>query len=156
MQILVAQVDFSELSELVVRHAGQLARAFDAELLLLHVAADQPEVDDPRAPAWQQEARLARREEDQRMLDALKGTLGDKQIRCKAKVVEGRVVETILDQTPDSSDCWLVVGSHGRSAMYKSLVGSVTDAILRAARCPVVVIPPQAILSNGEQGESHS
>ena len=35
----------------------------------------------------------------------------------------------------------IVVGSHGRSAMYQLLVGSVSEGVLHKSECPIVVVP---------------
>ena len=35
----------------------------------------------------------------------------------------------------------IVAGSHGHTALYELLVGSVTAAVIRKAPCPVLLIP---------------
>ncbi len=35
----------------------------------------------------------------------------------------------------------IVVGSHGNSGLYKALIGSISEAIIKQATCPVLVIP---------------
>ena len=35
------------------------------------------------------------------------------------------------------------MGSHGHGAIYELLVGSVTEGVLRKARCPVLVVPSE-------------
>jgi len=35
----------------------------------------------------------------------------------------------------------IVMGSHGHGALYELLVGSITQGVLKAAKCPVVVVP---------------
>jgi nucleotide-binding universal stress UspA family protein len=37
-----------------------------------------------------------------------------------------------------------VMGSHGHTAFYDLLVGSTTHAVLKRAKCPVVIVPPRA------------
>jgi hypothetical protein len=37
---------------------------------------------------------------------------------------------------------FIVVGTRGRGAFTSALLGSVSNEIVRAARCPVVVVPP--------------
>ncbi|MBI3746501.1 MAG: universal stress protein, partial [Chloroflexi bacterium] len=36
----------------------------------------------------------------------------------------------------------IVVGTHGRRGLARALMGSVAEATVRYARCPVVVVPP--------------
>jgi nucleotide-binding universal stress UspA family protein len=47
---------------------------------------------------------------------------------------------TRLTEAADDADL-LVVGSHGRGRLYHAVLGSVAEACIRLAQCPVVVIP---------------
>jgi nucleotide-binding universal stress UspA family protein len=46
----------------------------------------------------------------------------------------------LLEQAKNAS--MVVVGSHGRGAVLGAVVGSVSQAIIRHAQCPVVVVRP--------------
>jgi nucleotide-binding universal stress UspA family protein len=35
----------------------------------------------------------------------------------------------------------VVMSTHGRSGLSRMLIGSVTDRLVRAAKCPVLVVP---------------
>lgn len=39
----------------------------------------------------------------------------------------------------------LVVGSHGRGALLRSALGSVSSSLMRSADCPVAVVRPRAL-----------
>jgi nucleotide-binding universal stress UspA family protein len=39
----------------------------------------------------------------------------------------------------------LVVGSHGRGALLRAALGSVSSSLLRSAPCPVVVVRPRPV-----------
>jgi nucleotide-binding universal stress UspA family protein len=56
-----------------------------------------------------------------------------------AEVVEG-VTSDVLVRASDEADL-LVLGSHGHTRMYHAVLGSVAEACIRAATCPVLVIP---------------
>jgi nucleotide-binding universal stress UspA family protein len=58
-----------------------------------------------------------------------------------ALLVHGATVETILKEASDLDVDMIVVGSHGRGAMYQLLVGSVSEGIIHKSRYPVLVIP---------------
>jgi nucleotide-binding universal stress UspA family protein len=53
------------------------------------------------------------------------------------------VVEIIDQASRDSSDL-IVMGTRGRSGVARAVLGSVTERVLRQARCPVMTIPPAA------------
>jgi nucleotide-binding universal stress UspA family protein len=50
-------------------------------------------------------------------------------------------VRTILDQAARVSADYVVMGSHGHTALYDLLVGSTTHGVLLRAPCPVVITP---------------
>jgi nucleotide-binding universal stress UspA family protein len=50
-------------------------------------------------------------------------------------------VDAILTEAKDVGADMIVVGSHGRGAMYQLLVGSVSEGVLHRSRLPVLVIP---------------
>ncbi|MEA3243534.1 MAG: universal stress protein, partial [Pseudomonadota bacterium] len=56
-------------------------------------------------------------------------------------LVHGATAETILKKASELDVDMIVVGSHGRGAMYQLLVGSVSEGILHNSRCPVLVVP---------------
>jgi nucleotide-binding universal stress UspA family protein len=59
-----------------------------------------------------------------------------------AEVIEGSPGET-LARAAGSADL-LVLGSHGHSRVRHTVLGSVSEACIRTATCPVVVIPAPA------------
>jgi nucleotide-binding universal stress UspA family protein len=54
-------------------------------------------------------------------------------------VIEGPAAE-VLGRAADDADL-LVLGDHGHGPLYHAVLGSVTEACIRSAICPVVVIP---------------
>ena len=53
-------------------------------------------------------------------------------------VLPGSAAPTLVDVSADAS--LLVVGSHGRTGWRKLMLGSVADAVVQHAVCPVVVV----------------
>ena len=41
----------------------------------------------------------------------------------------------------DTEADMIVMGSHGRGAVRQLLIGSVSEGVLRAAECPVLIVP---------------
>jgi nucleotide-binding universal stress UspA family protein len=60
-------------------------------------------------------------------------------VAIAAEAVHG-VTADVLVRASDDADL-LVLGSHGHTRMYHAVLGSVTEACIRAATCPVLVIP---------------
>jgi nucleotide-binding universal stress UspA family protein len=57
---------------------------------------------------------------------------------------------TIIDQAVSTQADLIVMGTHGRRGFKRLLLGSVTEAILREAPCPVLTVPPHTRASVSE------
>jgi nucleotide-binding universal stress UspA family protein len=55
-------------------------------------------------------------------------------------VWEGEPGESIIEAAEAESADLIVVGSHGRGAVGRFLIGSVSDHVVRQATCPVLVV----------------
>ncbi|MFS8498521.1 MAG: universal stress protein [Micromonosporaceae bacterium] len=55
------------------------------------------------------------------------------------EVVEGRPADVLAEASRDAD--LLVLGSHGHSRVWTTVLGSVAEETIRQAHCPVVVIP---------------
>ena len=142
MQKLVAAVDFSSVSRAVVEQAASLAEAYSAELTLIHVAPPEPdfvgyEVD--TKPIRDDRASDIRAEH--RALQAMADELRERGIAARAILIQGTAVEKIVAEAERLGADTIVVGSHGHGAIYRALLGSVSEGVVRAARRPVLVVP---------------
>lgn len=74
------------------------------------------------------------------MLDqAVSALTGDTPVA--SEVVEGRPAD-VLGAASREADL-LVLGSHGHSRVWTTVLGSVAEECIRTAQCPVVVIPAE-------------
>jgi nucleotide-binding universal stress UspA family protein len=55
-------------------------------------------------------------------------------------VITGNPVEVILDQAKHQKTDLLIVGTHGRRGMKRLMLGSVAEAVVRRAACPVFIV----------------
>lgn len=62
---------------------------------------------------------------------------------------EGKPVQEILDMAGSLPADLVVLGTHGRGALERSVIGSVAGAVLGRARCPVVTVPTHAVPASG-------
>ncbi|MEY2831959.1 MAG: hypothetical protein RLZZ574_1217, partial [Cyanobacteriota bacterium] len=58
-------------------------------------------------------------------------------------LVQGATIETILREASKLRADMIIIGSHGHGALYRALVGNVTEGVIRKALCPILVIPAQ-------------
>jgi nucleotide-binding universal stress UspA family protein len=142
---ILCPIDFSDCSNNALQQAGALARWFRAELTALHV-------DEARAP---QKSRVEQpaagssvaRSEREKMLEQVKEALGPAgkkaEFRGVALLREGRPAEEIVKCATESGADLIVMGTHGRSGFERLMLGSVAEAVVRRAPCPVLTASPR-------------
>ena len=62
-------------------------------------------------------------------------------LRASTLVLEGPIVERLLDAVGQAKATVVVMGSHGRGPLARLLRGSTTDGLLRRSTVPVVIAP---------------
>lgn len=142
MRSILVPIDFSEVTERVVERAAALATAFSSKLCLLHVAAP-----DPAFVGWEPGPDIVRHEratglrDEHRRIQEMAESLRSAGIDAQALLIQGPTIETILDRATKLDADVIVVGSHGHGALYRALLGSVSEGILRRSACPVLIVP---------------
>jgi nucleotide-binding universal stress UspA family protein len=141
-QILVA-VDFSPVTGAVLAVTRDLATGHAAAVHLVHVAPPEPAFVGHALDAPEMRDVVARElREEHRRLHALAADLGRAGLAVTALCIQGPTVEKIVGLAERIGADLVVVGSHGRGALARALLGSVSEGVLRQAPCPVLVVPP--------------
>ena len=141
MKLLVC-VDLSESTEIIVKKIEEIAEALPAKVWLLHNAVPEPDfVEFKVDPLAARESLAKKFHVEHRQIQDLANQLRKVGVDTTALLVHGATVETILKEASDLAVDMIVVGSHGRGAMYQLLMGSVSEAVLHKSRFPVLVIP---------------
>jgi len=140
---IVTAIDFSDTTSGIISVTRKMAKVMNASVCLVHVAAPNPDFVGYEAGPDVVRDQVAReyREEHTR-LQGLAQELRDQGIKTKALLVQGGTAESLLEQAHKQQCDILIVGSHGRGAVADLIVGSVSGAIIRSAKCPVTVVPP--------------
>jgi nucleotide-binding universal stress UspA family protein len=130
---ILVPTDFSAPSEAALAYGRTLANQFDAALHLLHIAenpflratvADRRSIEN--APGRWLEERLT--DDDRR--------------RGAVTVVENsdEPAKEILQYAQSANIDLIVIGTHGRTGLARLVLGSVAEAVVRAAPCPVLTV----------------
>ncbi|WP_121820710.1 universal stress protein [Halostella salina] len=141
-RILVA-TDGSENAGRATRHALELARQHDAELHALYVIETRTGYDN--AIVDPEVVRQNLREEGEAALSAIEAS-PDAEVSVTTVIREGVPHDELLTYAEEQKVDLVVVGAKGRSAFKTILLGSTTEALLRADTVPVLVI-------HGETGD---
>lgn len=76
-----------------------------------------------------------------RQLTLLVDKLTAKGSRARSQQMIGSAVESIIATAKELKADYIVMGSHGHTALYDLLVGGTTHGVLKKAPCPVVIVP---------------
>ena len=141
MKLLVC-VDLSESTEIIVKKVEEMTRELPAKVWLLHNAVPEPDVVEFKVDPQAARESLAKKfHVEHRQIQELANRMRMAGVDTTALLVHGATVETILKEASELEVDMIVVGSHGRGAMYQLLMGSVSEAILHESRLPVLVVP---------------
>lgn len=134
--ILLA-TDGSERAATAARHAIELARRYGATLHAVYVIETRIGYDN--AIVDPEEVRRNFRSEGREALATIESSAGD-GISVVTSILEGIPEEELLGYIDVNDIDVIVMGAKGRSAFKTILLGSTTEAILRADVVPVLVI----------------
>ncbi len=137
--ILVA-LDFNPISEHALAYAVDLAERLGARLTVLHVysLAVLMALDGEYLPTANGAANKA--EEAQKHLDAALVPLAGRKVAIHSVLRVGEAGEEICAQAKELGADMVVVGTHGRGALGRALLGSVAQSVLHASTVPVLTV----------------
>jgi nucleotide-binding universal stress UspA family protein len=137
-KILLA-TDGSEEGRLAATTAADVAARTDSELHVVHVGEVRPVYHPERHgyPARYEELR----EEARRLLEGQVDEIGSTGgTVAKAHLRMGRPEEEIILLGEETGANLIVMGSRGLGGIRRTLMGSVSDSVVRHAHCPVLVV----------------
>ncbi|MFN3875724.1 MAG: universal stress protein [Flavobacteriales bacterium] len=144
MRTLLAAIDFSPVSDRVIELGAQLARLNSGKLWLLHVAAPEPDfVGFKTGPQSVRDHLAAELRKAHAELQEKTARLAADGLDAAALMVQGPAAETILHEAGRLGADAIVVGSHGHGALFRAIVGSVSEQVLADSRVPVIVVPSE-------------
>lgn len=73
-------------------------------------------------------------------LDAIKTSVGDKNINISTEVLFGSPESRIVETAEEIKADLIIVGSHGYGSWERLLLGSVSDSVVHHAPCSVLVV----------------
>lgn len=125
--------DFSHTGDKALDLATSLARQRDAVLLIVHV-------EEPPAAYGGGEMYYGMpdpaTEDLKKMLSEIVPT--DPQVRHEHRLITGDPATAIARVAEEEGAELIVMGTHGRTGLLRLLMGSVAEAVVRRAPCPVL------------------
>ncbi len=137
---ILVPIDFSPSSHSALDAAAELAEKFHAEIFLLNVIPEFPNVSLPDSITEAAVVEKARQEADDRFAVSQKA-LGARGIIVKSSVeVSNDVAGTILEAIESELADMVVITTHGLSGWYPQVFGSIAEKVVKLAQCPLLLL----------------
>lgn len=148
--------DLSRNSAYAFFHAVDMAKKYDARIVILHTIEPIRHVyaDGGGVVAIEAMLQKAKKEERETDIEQIKKHLGEFCRKVEAQICPpcvdlvseilvpvGYPVEEILKAADDEGCDAIVLGTHGKGLLRRTFLGSVAVAVLERTRKPVFVIP---------------
>jgi len=137
---ILCPTDFSAIAEKAVEYAVFLASSHNAELQLLHVVDHLHGFDNylilsmtPDEIAERMEGHA--NEDLSEVVNQIKET-----VKIQKAVRHGKASVQIVEMAKETKADLIVIGTHGRTGLSHVIIGSVAEAVIRHAHCPVLVV----------------
>jgi nucleotide-binding universal stress UspA family protein len=137
---ILCPVDFSSFAKAALAEGAELAQSLGSQLCVLH-AYQNPAYLLPMAgyvgPAGDVVAQVRKQLGEE--LDELVTEYRARGLKIQTLVLEGVPYKTIVDYATEWGADLIAMGTHGRTGLSHMLAGSVTERVVRLARCSVLV-----------------
>lgn len=116
-------LDGSKLAEKAAVAAAELARLCSAELIFLRVCPGESAV-----------------KEAANYLDYISTAAREEGLRVRSEAYIGDPDKRIVEVAEEEDIDLIIMSSHGRTGISRSVFGSVAETVMRNSNCPVMVV----------------
>lgn len=143
IQKILCPTDFSESSRHAIDVARELAKFFNAELILINVISDVPTPPEEIPTGFDIDGyRKALVTSSQSSLKKIARRIDDNNdIRVRSLALQGNPSERITREARKQDVDLIVISSHSTGKRGGLVFGSVAEKALRLTPCPVLVVP---------------
>lgn len=135
---VLVPLDFSELSDTVLRYGVELTRP-GGTTVLLHVLEPLPlHFESAFGTFVNTEGLMRIRENAEKLLEEAKAKYPERNFVTELK--EGKASSLVLDAAKRHGVDLIVMGTHGRGGLEHLFLGSVAARVVRRASCPVMTV----------------
>ena len=142
-KILVA-VDGSKPSFRASTYAIDLAKTYDAELIILDIVSPiiYGHFEYANIERMQETERIEKEKAQEEVVDKVKQEAIEKKVSAKSDVLikYTSVVKEIVEYAEKMKVDMIVIGSRGTTGFKKLLLGSVASGVVTYSHCPVLVV----------------
>ena len=140
---ILTPIDRSGYKEKILAYAVSLGKAWGAELTVIHVIDPGRSVPGGRVKEKEREREEeAKRQAEVLLLNTIDPLIRKEGINIKKEVIEesDTVEKAIIDYAKTNNIDVIVIGTKGMTAVEEYFFGSVANAVIHHAHCPVFAI----------------
>lgn len=145
---ILVPLDGSKTAETILPSVVRLARESQAKVVLFTVESPTPSTGktNPSSSMGNTPATLGRPDQQMKAyLDSAANMLAGLGVTATTVAATGDAAEEILAYATDNACDLIAMSTRGRSALRRGLMGSVTDAVVRASNVPVLAVGPKSV-----------
>jgi nucleotide-binding universal stress UspA family protein len=146
---ILVPTDFSETADQALRYASGLARGLGAKLTIVYADPFVPPVDfSATVGAWDEFSFISLQARAQDHLRIAAEANVDPAVAYDIAIRVDPPLDGILGEARASEADLIVMGTHGRTGFRRLIIGSVTEAVMRYAKVPVIAVPAHIVTSS--------
>jgi nucleotide-binding universal stress UspA family protein len=139
---ILCTTDFSDPSFKALIAADEFAKRFEASVMVLHVVEEIPVLPAlPTNPAI--DVPLYQEKLKEMAMITLETVVKDrfrKKVSPELIVEQGKAAEEIVKTAAEKGANMIIIGTHGETGFRHLVLGSVTEKVVRLAKCPVLTV----------------
>jgi nucleotide-binding universal stress UspA family protein len=135
---ILVTTDFSEGTNRALDYAFSIAQECQAKITLMHVI-------DERAPDTLEAGELSLAASARQQLEKLIPEEALDWCDSAVRVEFGNPYQVISNTLASDNIDLLVMNIHGKGMLDRALLGSTAERLVRAARCPIMLVPPAKV-----------
>ena len=142
MKNILVSIDFNNNEKLLIDKALEMAKAFDAKIWLLHVAAPEPEfIGFGVGPQYVRDGRADDLRKEHRLIADYADLIRLENQECEGLLIQGATIDMIMEEARKLEIDLIITGHHEHNILYKAFFGSVASGVIKKANIPVLVVP---------------
>jgi len=142
---ILVPLDGSELAEVALPYAGELAGRLGSEVTLIHVCESTEQQYHNMHQIYLQKMAEVTKQYIKKYVERPDAA----SIAVKAELLNGHPAEQILDFAEKQRIDLIVIATQGRSGIQRWVLGSVADKVVNAAKQPVLLIRARGVHHHG-------
>ncbi len=140
MKTIFAAIDLNSNVDSILAAASDFARHYEAELILATVETELPGSEGAAEEEVEADIQAAYGDAVAQ-LQAMANDLVNQGVNCRALMLEGKAVDQLVQAADKLHADLIVIGNHGRSPFYDTLLGGTAPGVIHRAKQYVLLVP---------------